>query len=68
MHSEVTDDAALLEQMGHKVEVYMGSYQNIKVTTPGDLAIAKVFLGQNEKASSDSGVPCASVSATTPIG
>jgi len=42
--SEVTDDAALLEQLGHKVEVYMGSYQNIKVTTPDDLAIAKVFL------------------------
>ena len=66
--SEVTDDAALLEQLGHKVEVYMGSYQNIKVTTPDDLAIAKVFLANAEKAFFDSGVPCASVSATTPIG
>lgn len=66
--SEVTDDAALLEQLGHKVEVYMGSYQNIKVTTPDDLAIAKVFLANAEKAFFDSGVPCASVSATMPIG
>ena len=65
---EVTDDAALLEQLGHKVEVYMGSYQNIKVTTPDDLAIAKVFLAHNEKAFFDSGVPCVSVSATMPIG
>jgi len=68
VNNEVTDDAALLEQLGHKVEVYMGSYQNIKVTTPDDLAIAKVFLARNEKAFFDSGVPCASVSATMPTG
>jgi 2-C-methyl-D-erythritol 4-phosphate cytidylyltransferase len=66
--TEVTDDAALVEQLGHKVEVYMGSYQNIKVTTPEDLAIAQVFLKNNEHASLDSGVICASVSATTHIG
>jgi len=65
---EVTDDAALLEQLGHKVEVYMGSYQNIKITTPDDLAIAKVLLAHNDKALFDSGVPCESVSATMPIG
>ena len=66
--TEVTDDASLVEQMGHKVEVYMGSYQNIKVTTPEDLAIAQVLLRNNGQASFDSGVICASVSATTPIG
>jgi 2-C-methyl-D-erythritol 4-phosphate cytidylyltransferase len=66
--TEVTDDASLIEQLGHKVEVYMGSYQNIKVTTPEDLEIAQVFLRNNEQASLDSGVTCASVSATTPIG
>lgn len=42
--SEVTDDATLLEQMGHRVEVYMGSYHNIKITTPDDLAVAELFL------------------------
>jgi 2-C-methyl-D-erythritol 4-phosphate cytidylyltransferase len=66
--TEVTDDASLVEQLGHKVEVYMGSYQNIKVTTPEDLAIAQVLLRNNGQASFDSGVICASVSATTPIG
>ncbi|MFC1926255.1 2-C-methyl-D-erythritol 4-phosphate cytidylyltransferase [Chloroflexota bacterium] len=44
MSAEVTDDAMLLEQLGHKVEVYMGSYQNIKVTTPEDLISVEAFL------------------------
>ena len=42
--TEVTDDATLVERLGHKVDVFMGSYQNIKITTPEDLAIAEVFL------------------------
>lgn len=41
---EVTDDAALVEALGHKVRVYMGSYENIKVTTPEDLALAEFIL------------------------
>ncbi|MSQ26154.1 MAG: 2-C-methyl-D-erythritol 4-phosphate cytidylyltransferase [Dehalococcoidia bacterium] len=41
----VTDDASLVEQAGHPVTVFMGSYRNIKVTTPEDLAIAEAFLG-----------------------
>jgi len=44
MNIDVTDDASLVEQLGHKVEVYMGSYQNIKVTTPEDLAVAQLFF------------------------
>jgi 2-C-methyl-D-erythritol 4-phosphate cytidylyltransferase len=62
---EATDDASLVEQLGHRVEVYMGSYQNLKVTTPEDLAVAKLFL-QNGKIHLNSGAPCASVSATMP--
>lgn len=62
---KVTDDAALVERLGHKVEVYMGSYQNIKVTTPEDLAIAEVLLRNSDKPSFDSGGPCGSASATT---
>ncbi len=41
---EVTDDASLVEALGHKVKVYMGSYDNIKVTTPEDLALAETIL------------------------
>lgn len=41
---EFTDDAALLERLGHSVRVYMGSYQNLKVTTPEDLALAEALL------------------------
>ena len=41
---EVTDDASLVEQLGHKVKLYMGSYDNIKVTTPDDLLIAGALL------------------------
>lgn len=41
---EATDDAILVEQLGYKVKVYMGSYQNIKVTTPEDLALAEIIL------------------------
>ena len=67
INAEVTDDASLVEQLGHKVEVYMGSYRNIKVTTPEDLAIANFFLQSNGEGLLNSGAPCASVSATTPI-
>lgn len=41
--SDVTDDASLVEQMGHEVKLYMGSYDNIKITTPEDLALADVI-------------------------
>ena len=41
---EVTDDAALVEALGYKVKVYMGSYENIKVTTVEDLALAEFIL------------------------
>ncbi len=48
--SEVTDDAALVEALGYKVRIYMGSYDNIKVTTPEDLALAETILkGRNAR-------------------
>ena len=37
----VTDDAAMVEAMGRPVKLFMGSYDNIKVTTPEDLLIAE---------------------------
>ncbi len=42
---EVTDDATLVEQLDYRVKLYTGSYSNIKVTTPDDLALAE-FLWQ----------------------
>jgi 2-C-methyl-D-erythritol 4-phosphate cytidylyltransferase len=41
---EVTDDATLVEQAGYKVKLYMGSYENIKITTPQDLLIAEALI------------------------
>ena len=41
---EATDDAALVEQAGFHVKLYMGSYDNIKITTTNDLLIAEVLL------------------------
>jgi 2-C-methyl-D-erythritol 4-phosphate cytidylyltransferase len=40
---DVTDDASLVEKAGYEVKLYQGSYDNIKVTTPDDLALAKVL-------------------------
>lgn len=41
----ITDDAMVVEVLlGEKVKLVEGSYQNIKITTPEDLAIAEGFL------------------------
>ena len=41
--AEVTDDASLVEGLGYRVKLYLGSYDNIKITMPEDLALAKVL-------------------------
>jgi 2-C-methyl-D-erythritol 4-phosphate cytidylyltransferase len=41
---EVTDDASLVEALGNKVKLYMGSYDNIKITTGNDLLVAEALL------------------------
>ncbi len=41
---EVTDDASLVEALGNKVKLYMGSYDNIKITNSDDLLIAEALL------------------------
>ena len=40
---EATDDAALVEKLGYRVKLFMGSYDNIKLTTASDLALAEVL-------------------------
>lgn len=39
-----TDDAMLVERAGMPVRVIMGSYENIKITTPEDLILAEEIL------------------------
>lgn len=39
-----TDDSKLVEDLGIPVKMVMGSYENIKVTTPEDLVIAEAIL------------------------
>ncbi len=46
---DVTDDASLVEQLGYRVKIYMGSYANIKITTPDDLALAEVLWRKYEQ-------------------
>ena len=41
---DVTDDASMVERMGLRVRLYPGSYDNIKITTPEDLAVADALL------------------------
>ena len=40
----VTDDSMMVESLGHPVKLFVGSYENLKVTTPEDLALAEAFL------------------------
>jgi len=39
-----TDDAALVERLGHPVRLVEGSRLNLKVTLPQDFAIAEALL------------------------
>ena len=46
----VTDDASLIEQLGHDVRLVKGDVRNIKVTTPDDLELVRwVILSQGSK-------------------
>src|SRR6266516_1371753 len=41
---DVTDDATLVEQLGHPVAIFPGAYTNIKITTQDDLFLAEAFI------------------------
>ena len=46
----VTDDAMVVEFMTDcRVRLTEGSYRNIKVTTPEDMAVAEAFLAEQKK-------------------
>ena len=44
-----TDDTSVAEYFGHKVFLYEGSYDNIKITTPEDLNLGESILSKFEK-------------------
>ena len=48
-----TDDSTLVERAGNKVRVLMGSYENIKITTPEDLILAEEILKRRYDANRD---------------
>lgn len=41
-----TDDCKLIEEYGETVRLVEGSYDNIKITTPGDIALAEAIIGR----------------------
>ncbi len=41
---DAPDDAVLVEKLGFPVKLVMGSYKNVKLTTPEDLRIAETLL------------------------
>lgn len=48
-NSEITDEATAIEAQGGRPQLVAGHPDNIKITLPGDLALAELFLKQQEK-------------------
>lgn len=46
--ADYTDDAAMVEALGNSVRVFMGSYENLKVTTPEDLVFVSQLLAHSD--------------------
>jgi 2-C-methyl-D-erythritol 4-phosphate cytidylyltransferase len=49
---DVTDDASMVERIGGKVKLFMGSYDNLKVTAPEDLRLVEALLKAREAVTS----------------
>lgn len=45
-----SDEAGLVERMGHDVHVILGSERNIKITRPADMELARFYLDQERQA------------------
>jgi 2-C-methyl-D-erythritol 4-phosphate cytidylyltransferase len=43
-----TDDATVLENIGEKINLVEGNYENIKITNPNDMLIAKAYMGHDK--------------------
>lgn len=46
-----SDEAGLVERMGHDVHVVLGSERNIKITKPADMDLARFYLEQERQKS-----------------
>jgi 2-C-methyl-D-erythritol 4-phosphate cytidylyltransferase len=46
---DVTDDAAMVEKLGYKVKLFLGAYNNIKITTQEDMIMAEIISGGSNK-------------------
>lgn len=44
-----SDEAGLVERMGHDVHVVLGSERNLKITKPADLELARIFLEREKQ-------------------
>jgi 2-C-methyl-D-erythritol 4-phosphate cytidylyltransferase len=43
-----SDEAGLVERLGHEVFVVLGSERNIKITKPADMELAKFYLEREQ--------------------
>jgi len=43
-----TDDATVLENIGEKINLVEGNYENIKITNPNDMIIANAYLSHDK--------------------
>ena len=41
---DMTDDAAMLEKIGHSIKAYTGDRKNLKITMPEDILVAEAYL------------------------
>lgn len=44
-----TDDSSIVERIGYDVKMIMGSYENIKITTPEDLILGESLIKERDK-------------------
>ncbi|MBI5249981.1 MAG: 2-C-methyl-D-erythritol 4-phosphate cytidylyltransferase [Desulfomonile tiedjei] len=54
---EATDDAALVERLGHPIEIVEDDDDNIKITTPRDMELATMLLHRNSARDSGCSTP-----------
>lgn len=52
-----TDESSLVERLGVKVKVLMGTDRNIKITKPSDLPLARLFLALETQQAAGAGEP-----------
>jgi 2-C-methyl-D-erythritol 4-phosphate cytidylyltransferase/2-C-methyl-D-erythritol 2,4-cyclodiphosphate synthase len=50
---DVTDDASMVERNGGTVTVFEGDYDNIKITTPGDMTLANAIYDRRNRQPAD---------------